>query len=738
MAKQDVKKQIETLRREIEKHNRLYYVEAEPEISDKQFDELLKKLEALEAEHPKLITPDSPTQRVGGEPIEGFETVEHATPMMSIDNTYDEGELRRWAGRVEKGLKGDDELFSDDVHYICMPKIDGVAVSLRYENGKFTQAITRGDGRRGDDITANARTIRSIPLTIDVDQRKTKLPDVLEVRGEIYMTFKTFQRINAEREEEGQPLFANPRNFTAGTLKQLDPRVAASRDLRFCAHSRGVIDPDPFDTFEQYLDTLRDYAIPVTPHVKRYADIDTVWSYVQDFDKARHDSPYPVDGVVVTVDRFDQQDQLGETSKAPRWRIAYKYAPDQATTKLKQVDWQVGKTGKLTPRATMEPVQLAGTTVSHATLHNYGNIVKLDVRIGDTVTVQKAGEIIPQVIAVIKKNRNGNEAKIQAPDKCPICGADVSIEYKQKRINDINSWPFRVRKEKNKAKKEDRPPKIIPQPPELGPIDESGRYCTDPDCDAQLKERLIHFVGRNQMNIDGLGEKTIEDLFSEGIVNSIADIFRIPSKYDAIMKLDGYGDKTVDLIESSLEEAKQRGLARLLGSIGIHNFGVTTARQLTKRVPTMKDLLDMSVEEIDLALTRGSIDKKRKQQKSSSYTPGTVARNLYNFLHSSAFKRLHKELNDLGVYMDEPKGASIKNSPFNGKTIVLTGGLKSFTRTELKDKLEALGASVTSSVSKKTDLVIAGEDPGSKYDKAQQLEIEIWDEKKLLDALEDV
>jgi len=682
MAKQDVQKQIETLRREIEKHNRLYYVEADPQISDKHFDELLKKLEALEEKHPELITDDSPTQRVGGEPIEGFETVEHATPMMSIDNTYDEGELGRWAGRVEKGLKGDDELFSDDVHYICMPKIDGVAVSLRYEHGKFTRAITRGDGRRGDDITANARTIRSIPLTIDVDQRKTRLPDVLEVRGEIYMTFKTFQRINAEREEEGQPLFANPRNFTAGTLKQLDPRVAASRDLRFCAHSRGVIDPDPFDTFEQYLDTLRDYAIPVTPHVKRYADIDTVWSYVQDFDKARHDSPYPVDGVVVTVDRFDQQDQLGETSKAPRWRIAYKYAPDQATTKLKQVDWQVGKTGKLTPRATMEPVLLAGTTVSHATLHNLDEIRRKDIRVGDTVVIEKAGEIIPQVVEVKTDKRPKSARQIDVPKKCPSCDGPI-----------------------------------------VQPEGEVAHRCINPECPAQFREKLIWFAGRGQMDIDGLGEKLVDALLEAERVSHFAELYEL--KADQIADLPRMGEKSAANVVEAIEESKQRGLSRVLASLGIRHIGSSTARTLCKH---FKDINALQEADEDALLEVPDVGP-------------IVAQSLHTYLHSKVGKDMFKALEKVGVDLTAHEYQQQKqapDSPFKDKTIVLTGGLENFTRTELKDKLEALGASVTSSVSKKTDLVIAGEDPGSKYDKAQQLEIEIWDEKKLIDALEDV
>ncbi|MBI1375520.1 MAG: NAD-dependent DNA ligase LigA [Phycisphaera sp.] len=698
----DAAKRIDKLRREIDRHNRLYYVEAQPEISDYDFDQLLKQLEALEAEHPVLITPDSPTQRVGGEPVEGWETVEHAMPMRSIDNTYNEDDLRKWGERVVKGL-GDDA----SIHYVCEPKIDGVAISLTYASGKLTRAVTRGDGQRGDDVTSNVRTIRAIPLSLDTDKGPAA-PDRIEVRGEVFMRFDTFDRINTQREDEGLPLFANPRNFTAGTLKQLDPKVAAERDLRFYAHSVGVIEPDgAFESFHDYLDTLRKWGVPVEPHTKRVGDIDAVWKFITDFDTARRDIGYPTDGVVVKVDRFDQQDELGVTTKAPRWCIAYKYAPDQAETKLLQVDWQVGKIGKLTPRATMEPVLLAGTTVSHATLHNFGNITKLDARLGDTVVIEKAGEIIPQVVSVMKDARTGKEKKIAAPDTCPNCGGPVEIVHDPKRVKEVE-----------KANSDDAEDKTEVEP--LGPTDETGRFCINPECSAQFREKLIHFASRGQMDIDGLGEKLVDQLLEADLVDHFAKLYTLTAEQFA--SLERMGEKSAQNVVEAIAGSKDRGLARVLGSLGIRHIGPSTARALCEHFADIDAMSDASVEQLEEVPDVGPI----------------VAASTHHWLHSDAGKTTIESLRKVGVDLTSREyGAKPEpgDNPFAGKTVVLTGTLEHFKRNELKDKLQDLGAKVSGSVSKKTDLVIAGTEAGSKLDKAHQLGVEVWDEARLMREL---
>ncbi|QNN22329.1 NAD-dependent DNA ligase LigA [Planctomycetales bacterium ZRK34] len=696
-SKTEVKQRIESLREQLDRHNRLYYVEASPEVSDQKYDQLLKELEALEADHPDLITSDSPTQRVGGEPIEGFETVEHAAPMMSIDNTYDEDELRRWAQRVSKGLAGEgDQLFGDAAQFVCMSKIDGVAVSLRYEKGQFTQALTRGDGRRGDDITANVKTIRAVPLTLK-GSNKHPVPDSIDIRGEVFMTFATFDRINAERDEQGLPLFANPRNFTAGTLKQLDPKVTASRSLHFYAHSLGIIQkkvsgtfssdnkkvPDTFfKSFSEYLETLRAWGVPVTEGTKRVDDVDAVWQYIEDYDKVRRDSKYPIDGVVVTVDRFDQQKTLGQTSKAPRWRIAYKYAPDQATTVLEKVDWQVGKTGKLTPRATMQPVLLAGTTVSHATLHNLDEIRRKDIRVGDTVVIEKAGEIIPQVVEVKTDQRPKHAKEINVPEKCPSCDGPIVQEE-----------------------------------------GEVAHRCINPECPAQFREKLIWFAARGQMDIDGLGEKLVDALIEHDLVHHFAEIFTL--KAEQLADLPRMGEKSAANVVEAIDKSKQRGMARVLGSLGIRHIGTATARTLA-----------MHFENID-ALTAA-------EEESLTEVPDVgpiVAASLHTYLHSQVGKDTLAALREAGVdltsreYQQRAEAPPPEDSPFAGKTIVLTGTLENFTRPELTEKLQGFGAKVTGSVSKKTDLVIAGEEAGSKLDKAQKLGIEVWDEQQLMKNL---
>jgi len=691
----DVAERAKQLRDEIHRHNRLYYVEAQPEISDYDFDQLLKELEKLEAEHPELVTADSPTQRVGGEPVEGWETVEHAVPMMSIDNTYDEDDLRKWGERVVKGLGA-----SAAVAYVCEPKIDGVAMSLTYEGGTLVRAVTRGDGRRGDDVTANVRTIRAVPLTLDTETGPAA-PDRIEIRGEVFMRFDTFDKINTRREEEGLPTFANPRNFTAGTLKQLDPKVAAERDLRFYAHSRGILEGgDDADSFYEYLETLRAWGVPVEPNTTRVGDVDAVVGFVEDFDVTRRDIGYPTDGVVVKVDRFDQQEELGATSKAPRWCIAYKYAPDQAETRLVRVDWQVGKIGKLTPRATMEPVLLAGTTVSHATLHNFGNITKLDARLGDTVVIEKAGEIIPQVVSVKTDQRNGDETAIDAPERCPKCDGPVEKVYDPKRVKETE--------------------KEVSDAPPLGPADETGRFCLNPECPAQFREKLIHFAGRGQMDIDGLGEKLVDQLLEADMVHHFAELYELTA--ERLASLDRMGEKSAENVVKAIAGSKDRGLSRVLGSLGIRHVGPSTARALCEHFADIDTLAAADVEKLIEVPDVGAI----------------VAESVHKYLHSDAGRDTLEALRKVGVdvtsreYGEKPEAG---DNAFAGKTIVLTGTLEHYKRNELKTKLQDLGAKVSGSVSKKTDLVIAGEEAGSKLDKANKLGVEVWDEARLMQEL---
>ncbi len=706
----DPTQRIKQLTQELNHHNRLYYVEARPVISDQQYDLLLKELQQLESDHPDLALPDSPTQRVGGDPIDGFRTVPHAIPMLSIDNTYNRDDLNAWVERVEKNLTNNESdpdpdqpqnsLFSesDTSEYTCiaMPKIDGVAISLRYEKGILTQALTRGNGAQGDDITQNAKTIIPIPLSLTTSDQ-TPIPDILEVRGEVFMTFKNFAALNRQREEEDQPPFANPRNSTAGSLKQIDPKLVAKRNLHFYAHSAGLIEPNPFTSFHEFFTALNVFGIPPTPDTQSLSTTEDIWQYIQNFDRNRHDSPYPVDGVVITIDSFAQQQTLGQTSKAPRWRIAYKYAPDQATTQLLQVDWQVGKTGKLTPRATMIPTPLAGTTVQHATLHNAGEMARKDIQLNDTVIIEKAGEIIPQVVSVVTDERPPDAKPIIPPTQCPVCSGPVVVELEDGTAIEIDAKTTLTEEQKTT---------------------ETARRCVNPECPAQFREKLIWFAARNQMDIDGLGEKLIDQLLEQKLVNHFADIFHLAA--DQFASLERMAEKSAQNVVQAIDNAKSRGLAKVLASLGIRHIGSSTARAIAQHYPDIDTLLKADTEELINIPDVGPI----------------VAKSLHAWLNSDAGHHTIKALRDAGLDLSSHQyDQTAADSPFNGKTIVLTGTLEHFKRNDLKEKLQALGAKVSSSVSSKTDILIAGSDPGSKHDKALKLEIDIWNESQLLEHL---
>ncbi|MEM9882329.1 MAG: NAD-dependent DNA ligase LigA [Planctomycetota bacterium] len=700
------------LRDQLHRHNRLYYQDAAPEITDPEYDALLRELADLEEAHPELLTPDSPTQRVGGEPIDGFTTIEHVAPMLSIDNTYNREELEAWHTRTAKAL---DE---QTPALVLEPKIDGVALSLRYEDGVLVRALTRGDGNKGDDITHNIRTVRAIPLRLDGDP-----PEFLEVRGEVFLPNDTFLKLNDRREADGLERFANPRNATAGTLKQKDPAKVLP-GLRFFAHGRGQAPDDFADNHDTYLNNLQTLGLPTNPHSRVVDTFDDAWSFIASFEATRRTLDYATDGVVIKLNRYALQDQLGATSKAPRWCIAYKYAAERAETVLEAIEWQVGKTGKLTPRARMTPVFLAGTTVQHASLHNFGEVLRKDLRLGDTVVVEKAGEIIPQVIEAIIEKRPKNAPAPEAPDRCPICGTPVQIEYDSRRIQELEVHQRNVEREKAKAEKQGRDPEPIPEPKPLGPLDETARYCPNPHCPAQLRERLTHFVGRGQMDIDALGEKTIHQLADAGLLTRLGDIFRLHEHRDGLLALERMAEKKVENLLAGVEDSKSRGLARVLAGLTVRHVGSTAARTFAQAFGSADALQQASLEDLEALDDIGPV----------------TAKSLHDFLQSDTGRDTLDELRNAGVDLTGPRAtptaqAEANDSPFGGKTIVLTGTLEAFTRPDLKARLEALGAKVTGSVSKNTDVVIAGESAGSKLTKARSLGVEVWDETKLLEYL---
>jgi DNA ligase (NAD+) len=681
------------LRDLLHRANRAYYVEASPIMPDAEFDRLLEELAAIEAEHPELDDPDSPTKRVGGEPIEAFRALPHARPMLSIDNTYSAEELRSWHARTRRALETPEQNFT----MTADAKIDGVAVSLRYESARLVRALTRGDGTEGDDITANVRAIRAVPLILRAEDAPTP-PEILEIRGEIYMPLREFERINAERDQEELEPFMNPRNATAGTLKQLDPKVTARRKLGFVAHGRGEIAGAGTDAFADrhsaFLDAVRALGVPVSPALAVTDDIEEIIATIERFATERHDAPYATDGVVVRVDDWALQERLGTTSKSPRWAIAYKFPAERKTTVLKEVLHQVGKTGKITPRAVMEPVILAGTRVTHATLHNYGQVRKKDIRLGDTIEVEKAGEIIPYVVGVVPEKRPKGARKIAPPDHCPICEGPVEIE-----------------------------------PPEADPAQhgdpglETTRRCVNPECPAQIREKLIWFAGRRQMDIDGLGEKTIDLIRESGIpLGAFGDVYELRSHREKLLGLDRMGETSVENLLRGVEASKSRPLARVLGSLGIRHIGASNAKLLARRFRTLDDLLEASEEDLTEIEGFGPVR----------------AHTLHEYLRSEAGRRTFRHLREAGLKMANPDYLDTgrdADSRFAGKTIVLTGSLEGFERTSLTEILESLGAKVTGSVSRKTDLVIAGENAGSKLSKANELGVEVWDEARLLEAL---
>jgi DNA ligase (NAD+) len=667
MAK-DAKKRIEELRAEIRKHDYLYYVLNQPIITDRQYDKLFEGLKALERANPGLITSDSPTQRVSGEPLAGFATVRHAVPMLSMDNTYNAEELRAFDERVAKGLG------SSDYDYVVELKIDGVAISLRYEKGKLAKAATRGDGRVGDDITANVRTIRAVPLVLIAG--KEKVPEVLEVRGEAYMPTRAFVELNKQRQKADELLFANPRNAAAGSLKLLDSRTTAARKLAFFAYATGEISQPLAKDHYEVLQTFKKLGLPVNPHVKRAKDIDEVIKICNSWDNRREELEYQIDGMVVKVNRLDQHEVLGYTARAPRWCISYKFAAEQAETVVESIDVQVGKAGTLTPVANLKPVFLAGTTVKRASLHNFDQLHRLGVRVGDTVVIEKAGEIIPQVVEVKKERRPKGTSPFVPPTKCPNCGGDVKK-------------------------------------------DEEGVFlrCVNPHCVGRLKERLRYFAGRGQMDIEHLGEALIDQLVDSGLVKNFADIYKL-TKED-LVELERMADKSAQNVIDSIEASKTRPLWRLVAGLGIRHIGGQTAQMLAEQFGSLDAIMKATEAELDAVEQIG----------------GKVAESIYEYFHNERNISVIKELLSAGVKPELPKKVKAKGK-LAGKTIVVTGTLQNFTRQQAEQAIRQAGGKPSSSVSKKTDFVLAGEEPGSKLDKAQKLRVRVIDEKQFIVMLD--
>ena len=693
----EVCERCEQLRSEIDRHNHLYYVEAKPEITDRQFDAMLHELEALEAEYPELVTPDSPTQRVGGQPLEGFQTVEHAVPMLSIDNTYSEAELRAFDGRVRRGLEGQQPA------YVAELKIDGVSMSLLYENGRFVRAATRGDGARGDDVTANVKTIRSVPMRL-----KGAPPALLEVRGEVYMRRQELDRINeiraklkkeleqdknelkelkkkvgedskaykelrfktAEKEKRAGEELKNPRNATAGTLKLLEPRLVSERRLELACYDVAPLPGTEATSHYKTLENLQAYGLPVNPFYKRCETIEDVLEVCEDWALKRHDLDFEIDGMVVKVDAAEHRRQLGSTTKAPRWAIAYKYAAEIAETTLNEVTLQVGKTGIVTPVANLTPVRLAGTTVKRASLHNFEDIERKDIREGDIVRVQKAGEIIPQVLGPVLDKRPKNARKIPVPRECPQCGSEV-------------------RK------------------------DPDGVYlrCLNPACPAQIKGRLKHFSSRAAMDIDGMGEKLAEQLVDKQLLKSLDQLYDLTA--EELIGLERMGEKSAQNLIKGIEASKQRPLSRLLNGLGIRHVGAHVAEVLASHFHTIEALQDAPLEDLCDIHEIGDV----------------VAKEVRNFFDTEENRTLIAALRDHGVNMKEPRAATKSDhQPFAGKTIVATGALKNYTRESIQERIKQLGGKASSSVSKKTDYLLAGENAGSKLAKARELGIEVINE----------
>lgn len=664
MDKAQASREIEKLREQIQYHDYRYYVLDDPEIPDSEYDEMMRRLIQLEKEFPDLITSDSPTQRVGAEPVEAFGNVRHHVPMLSLSNAFDAAELKEFHRRVIS-------IAGNEVEYVVELKIDGLAVSLVYEDGVFTRGATRGNGEIGEDVTLNLKTIKTIPLRL-----RYPIP-FLEVRGEVYMSKKAFEELNEKREQKGLPLFANPRNAAAGSLRQLDPRVTASRRLDIFTYGIGRIDGKTLSTHKEVLDYLKTQGFKVNERVKVFNNIEDVAAYCQEWVDKRDELPYEIDGMVIKVNSLELQEQLGNTAKSPRWAIAYKFPAEEKITKIQDIIVRVGRTGALTPTALLKPVKIMGSTVSKATLHNEDYIRQKDIRIGDTVVVKKAGDIIPEVVRVLPEKRDGDEIEFKMPQKCPVCGSDV------------------VRFEGEAAAK-----------------------CTGGvSCPAQVRRGIEHFASKGAMDIEGLGPAVVELLLENGLIKDPADLYTL--KKEDLVNLERMADKSAQNLLDAIEASKKRPLDRLLFALGIPFVGAKAASILAKHYRHIDELMGATENELTSIPEIG---------------PKT-AKSLITFFNQKRNRELIERLKDLGVNVESTPDVESDNQPLKGLTFVLTGKLKDFTRDEAKEAIQRLGGRVTSSVSKNTDYVVVGENPGSKYEKARKLNIKILSEEEFKDLL---
>ena len=665
-ATKDIEKELETLRDEIRYHEHCYYVLDQPEISDAGFDKLMDKLKKLEAEHPELVTPDSPTQRVGGKPREGFVKVRHSSPMLSLDNTYSEEELRAWERRVHE-LSG-----RKDVEYVCELKLDGMSLALQYEDGRLVRGLTRGDGTTGEDVTANVRTVRSVPLSISKEVlKKAGVPLDFEVRGELLMPIGAFQKLNAEREKQGLATFANPRNFAAGTVRQLEPSITASRPLDYFGYMLLQKGRTYFDRHWDTINVLEKIGFKTNLNRKLATNMEEVWAFIQHWEGKRESLPYEIDGIVVKVERTSLQEELGYTGKAPRWAIAYKYAARGGDTKIEDIIVQVGRTGKLTPVAVLKPVPIGGTTVSRATLHNMDEIERLGVKIGDWVQVERGGDVIPKVVSVVEdKDHRRGQRSFRMPERCPVCGGHV------------------VRTE-----------------------GEADHRCVNTNCPAKLRESVLHFASRAVMNIEGMGDALVNQLTDRGMVKNVADIYRL-TKND-LLQLERMGEKSAQNVLDEIEASKKLPLERMIYGLGIRFVGERTAEFLAEHFGSMDGLMQASEEEL---------------QEVNEVGP-RIAHSIVEFFQEPRNRELVKHLRRAGLTFTGKKKQ--RGTKLSGKTFVLTGTLTNYTRDQAKKMIEDAGGRVSGSVSKKTDFVVAGSDAGSKLDQAKELGVKVIDEKEM-------
>ena len=668
MVDKKIQQRIESLREEINAHNYSYYVLDNPEVPDSEYDRLLHELGDIEEQYPELISPDSPTQRVGATPLDSFSEVKHEVPMLSLGNAFSDQDMSDFDKRIREGVE------SENIEYAAEPKLDGLAISLLYKNGLLVRAATRGDGRTGEDVTLNIRTIDAIPLKL----RGKDFPPVIEVRGEVVMPKAGFEQLNIQQIEKGEKPFVNPRNAAAGSLRQLDPKITATRPLSFYSYGIGLIDGMSLpNKHSDMMNKLKSWGLRINPESRVVKGAQGCVDYYESLAKKRNDLPDEIDGIVYKVDELKFQDVMGFVSRAPRWAIARKFPAQEEMTKLTGIDIQVGRTGALTPVARLEPVFVGGVTVSNATLHNQDEIDRLDVRVGDNVIVRRAGDVIPQIVSVVKSKRTGKPRRFHLPDTCPVCGSETA------RFED-----------------------------------EAVTFCTGGlFCEAQRKEAIKHFASRRAMNIDGLGDKLVEQFVDEGLIHTVADLYLLD--VESLIKLERMAEKSAKNLVTSLEKSKTTTLARFIFSLGIHSVGETTAQTLANHFSTLENIMHASEDKLLEVPDVGPI----------------VAENLITFFKQEHNIEVVEQLIFVGINWPKIQKKSVDEQPLAGKTFVVTGTLETMGRNDAKAALQELGAKVSGSVSKKTDYVVVGENPGSKASKAADLGITILDEKALIELL---